>query len=53
MDFKKYQHVERFGTMEVEESWNFIKKYKNPMINFKRLQGMVTAKIKEVKPELF
>ena len=36
-----------------EECWNFVKKFKNPMVNFKRLQQLVTAKIKEVKPELF
>lgn len=36
-----------------EECWNFVKKLKNPMVNFKRLQGLVIAKIKETKPELF
>jgi hypothetical protein len=37
----------------IEDCWNIIKKYKNPMINFKRLQVMVIHKIKETKPELF
>jgi hypothetical protein len=36
-----------------EECWNFVKKFKNPMIDFKRLHGMVTNKIKETKKELF
>jgi len=37
----------------VEESWNIIKEYKNPMINFKRLQQLTMLKIKSVKSELF
>ena len=36
-----------------EECWNFVKKFKNPTINFKRVQQLVVAKIKEKKPELF
>jgi hypothetical protein len=36
-----------------EECWNFVKKHKNPIVNFKRLQGLVIAKIKEVKPDIF
>lgn len=36
-----------------EECWNFVKKFKNPMVNFKRLQQLVTIKIKTSKPELF
>lgn len=36
-----------------EESWNFIKKFKNPTINYKTLQGFVTRKIKETLPEVF
>lgn len=36
-----------------EESWNFIKKYKNPMINFKVLNSLIIGKVKEVKGELF
>lgn len=36
-----------------EESWNFIKEFKNPTINYKILQNMVTKKIKKVKKELF
>jgi len=33
--------------------WAFVKKNKNPTINFKILQKFVNAKIKAVKPELF
>lgn len=36
-----------------EEAWNFVKKYKNPTINFKVLNNMVINKIKEVKVDLF
>lgn len=36
-----------------EESWNFIKEYKNPTINFKLLNNLVTKKIKEVKKDIF
>lgn len=31
-----------------EESWNFVKKHKNPTVNYKTLQGMVNRKVKEV-----
>lgn len=36
-----------------EESWHFIKKYKNPIINYKILNGYIIQKIKEVKSDLF
>lgn len=36
-----------------EESWEFIKKHKNPTINFKRLMSLTYAKVKELKPEVF
>jgi hypothetical protein len=36
-----------------EESWNFIKEFKNPTIDFKRLHYFTTARVKELKPELF
>ena len=36
-----------------EDSWAFIKKYKNPTINFKTLQFFVFKEIKLKKPELF
>jgi len=36
-----------------EESWNFVKKYKFPIIDFKLLNRKVTHKIKLTIPELF
>lgn len=36
-----------------EEMYNIIKTYKNPTINFKLLQGMVTRKFKQVKKDIF
>jgi len=36
-----------------EETWNFVKKMKNPTINFKTLNTLSIMRIKELKPELF
>lgn len=36
-----------------EESWNFIKEFKNPTIDFKKVMYFTTAKIKELKPKFF
>lgn len=36
-----------------DESWNIIKKYKNPKIDFKILYRFVLCRIKEVKKEIF
>lgn len=36
-----------------EESWNFIKEYKNPVIDFKNLNQFVIRRIKQLKPEIF
>ena len=36
-----------------EESWNFVKEYKNPIINYKLLNNLVIHKIKSTKPSLF
>ena len=36
-----------------EEAWNFVKRYKNPVIDFKKLRGRCIDKIKELKPEMF
>lgn len=36
-----------------EESWNFIKEFKNPTIDFKRLQYFTNSKVKELIPHLF
>ena len=36
-----------------EESWNFVKEFKNPTINFKTLNNLTVQKVKVVKKELF
>lgn len=36
-----------------EETWNVVKKFKNPKIDYKVLAKCVNNKIKELKPELF
>ncbi len=36
-----------------EEMWEILKKYKNPIIDFKALQRFTTQRIKSHKPELF
>jgi hypothetical protein len=36
-----------------EESWNFVKEFKNPTINYKTLNAFVVNKVKRIKPELF
>ncbi len=36
-----------------EESWNIIKKYKNPKIDYRTLNAMIIQKIKEVKKDVF
>lgn len=37
----------------IEESWNIIKKFKNPTIDYKLLNALVIEQIKSVKRELF
>jgi hypothetical protein len=36
-----------------EESWNIVKTFKNPIVDFKLLNGLVVNKVKMVKNELF
>jgi hypothetical protein len=36
-----------------EESWNFVKEFKNPTIDYKRMMFMCNAKVKELMPNLF
>lgn len=36
-----------------EESWNFVKEFKNPTVDFKRLSYFCTQQIKEQMPNLF
>ena len=42
-----------FHDFIIEETYNFLKKLKNPIINFKVLKGEVFCKVKEVKEDLF
>jgi len=42
-----------FYCLITEESWNFIKKFKNPTIDYKRLINFTFAKVKEIKHDLF
>jgi hypothetical protein len=42
-----------FYCLITEECWNFVKEFKNPAIDFKRLSLFTINKIKELKPELF
>ena len=42
-----------FHELVDEESWNFIKDFSYPVINYKTLKSMVNIKIKQVKQELF
>jgi hypothetical protein len=36
-----------------EEMWEILKQFKNPTINFKLLNGYVTARIKELRKDIF
>jgi hypothetical protein len=42
-----------FSELIKEESWNIVKKYKNPKIDYKTLNALVIRKIKEVKRNVF
>jgi hypothetical protein len=42
-----------FYSLVKEDTWDFVKEHKNPIINFKTLQHFVVAEIKTKKPELF
>lgn len=37
----------------IEEIWGALKKHRNPTVDFKTLQGMVTTRLKTLIPELF
>jgi hypothetical protein len=54
-DSKKIQMMLNviFNELVKEETYNFVRKYKNPTINFKTLFSLTVSKIKRVKPELF
>jgi Fe-S cluster biosynthesis and repair protein YggX len=42
-----------FYALVAEETWNILKKFNTPTINFKTLNSLAIRKIKTVKPELF
>lgn len=42
-----------FHELICEEMWNILKAFKNPTVNFKVLNNLTIAKIKQVKPEIF
>lgn len=42
-----------FSELVKEETWNIIKKYKNPTVNYKTLNALVINKIKTVKSDIF
>ena len=44
---------ETFYDLIKEESWDFVKEFKFPTINFKTLQTLCILRIKEIRPELF
>lgn len=42
-----------YYTLVTEECWNFVKKFKSPKVDFKRLQQLTYAKVKELRSDLF
>ena len=42
-----------YHTFTVEESWNFVKKFHNPVIDFNVLNKLVVERVTEVKKGLF
>ena len=42
-----------FYCLVKEESWNYVKEFKNPVIDYRRLLNLTIMRIKELKPELF
>lgn len=54
-DSKKIQMMLNviYNELIKEETYNFVRKYKNPTINFKTLFSLTVRKIKQLKPELF
>lgn len=42
-----------FYCLVKEEMWNILQEFKKPAIDFKKLNGLCTEKIKEIKPEIF
>ena len=42
-----------FYCLVKEEGWNFVKEFKNPIIDYGRLLNFTIKKIKELKPDIF
>ena len=42
-----------FSELVKEESWNMVKEFKDPIINYKTLNALTIQKVKEVEKELF
>lgn len=42
-----------FYCLVKEECWNFVKEFKNPIVDFKRLSFFTNKRIKEVMPHIF
>ena len=42
-----------YHTFIVEESWNFVKKFHNPVIDFNVLNKLVVEKVKDIKKDVF
>ena len=42
-----------YYSLITEEMWSILKKYKNCTIDFRKLQGLCTNKVKEIKKDLF
>ena len=53
MKFRNILLASIWRTFIVEECWNFVKKMKNPQVNFGQLKHLVEEKIKEVEPQVF
>lgn len=42
-----------YHTFIVEESWNFVKTFHKPVIDFSVLNKLVVEKVKEIKHDIF
>ena len=42
-----------YHALVTEETWNFVKDFKRPKVDFKRLYNLTISKVKEVKSDLF
>ena len=40
-------------SVNVEESWNFVKTFHNPAIDFSVLNKLVVEKVKDIKKDVF